>query len=293
MISQVSGLRRFLGERTPAPWRAGADPVVVIGSGKGGSGGSTLTALLGLACAACGRRTLLVDTDEHVGTLHRFLGTAAAHGIGAIIRNEVTVTGALVGIDPWLTLLPGGHGEHAPPPELSAHERRALLRRCSAIYHEYDLVLIDAGSRLDGVLAAATAGTRRFVAVAGAAPVSLASAFALVKAIETRWPGAAVDLLVNRHSEAQGREAYLHVNTACERFLARGISLAGILPDDGELAAASLAGQPVNDFATGKHTNHHTDDAVHAIAERLLSGLEEWSPRVVRSSDALTETLHT
>ena len=292
MSSQVNGLRRFLGERTPAPWRPGADPLVVIGSGKGGSGGSTLTALLGLACAAGGHRTLLVDTDEQVGTLHRLFGVASTHGIGAISRNEVSIADALVAIDRSLTLLPGGHGEHASPPELSAHERRALLRRCSAIYHEYEIVLIDAGSRLESVLAAATPGTRRFVAVTGAAPVALASAFALVKAIETRWPGAPVELVVNRHSEARGREAYHHVNTACERFLARGLSLAGILPDDGELAAASLAGQPLNDAVAGHHTSRHTSDAIHAIAERLLSGLEEWSPRVVRSPDALTETLH-
>ena len=289
MNSQVGGLRRFLGGRSRAPWTPGADPVVVIGSGKGGSGGSTLTALLGLACAAGGHRTLMVDADEQVGTLHRLFGVEAAHGIGAIGRNDVAVREALVGINPWLTLLPGGHDGHAAPPELSASDRRALLRRCAAAYAGFDIVLIDAGSRLDAVLAAASAGTRRFVAVTGAAPVALASTFALAKAIDAHWPGAPIDLLVNRHSEARGREAYAHTKTACERFLARSISLLGILPDDGDVASASLAGQPLSEVAGDRHTN----DAVHAIAERLLSGLEDWSPRVARSPDALTETIQT
>ena len=49
----------------------------IIICGKGGSGKSTLTALLALEYAAQGRRVLVVDTDESNTGLHRLLGIPA------------------------------------------------------------------------------------------------------------------------------------------------------------------------------------------------------------------------
>ena len=50
------------------------DSVTVITSGKGGVGKSTVTASLGAALAARGRRVLLIDCDAGLGSLDHMLG---------------------------------------------------------------------------------------------------------------------------------------------------------------------------------------------------------------------------
>ena len=74
MNRSLQSLRNYLdkgGERTrwtPSPG------VVVVGSGKGGIGTSTVSALLALAGAEDGRQVLLIDGNESVGSLHLLLG---------------------------------------------------------------------------------------------------------------------------------------------------------------------------------------------------------------------------
>jgi septum site-determining protein MinD len=50
------------------------DSVTVITSGKGGVGKSTVTASLGKALAARGKRVLLIDCDAGLGSLDHMLG---------------------------------------------------------------------------------------------------------------------------------------------------------------------------------------------------------------------------
>ncbi len=282
MSGQVDGMRRFAIQREPEMWQPGDDPVVVIGSGKGGSGGSTISALLACACAHEGRRVLLIDGDEVVGTLHRLFHAHAPVGLGSLRDGHQAPTDAIVPLTDGLDLLPGGDGAMNRTDPLGAAERRSLFRRLAPLYANYDLVLIDAGSRLDSVVAAAGPTALRFVAVSGAEPVALASAYALVKAIDTKWPNAPVELLVNRFDETHGRDAFHHVKTATERFLGRGIGFAGSIPDDRELGSALVAGTPLTTVAGDCSAGR----AAHTIAVRLLTDLDDLARQSAASFSA-------
>jgi flagellar biosynthesis protein FlhG len=280
--AQADGMRKFAVQRVPDMWQPGDDPVVVIGSGKGGSGGSTVAALLGVACAREGRRVLLIDGDEVVGTLHRIFCVDAPLGLGSLRDGQHAPLAAIVSLTDGLDLLPGGDGGTMRTESLGAAERRSLFRRLTSLYQSYDLILVDAGSRLDSVVAAAGPTALRFVAVSGAEPVALASAYALVKAIDAKWPNAPVELLVNRFDEVHGRDAFHHVKSATERFLGRGIGFAGSVPDDRELGIALHAGAPLisvaNDCSAGR--------AAHTIAIRLLNELDDLARQPAASFSA-------
>jgi flagellar biosynthesis protein FlhG len=280
--SQTDGMRRYAIQREPEMWQPGDDPVVVIGSGKGGSGGSTISALLAFSCAHEGRRVLLIDGDELVGTLHRLFHAHAPLGIGSLRDGQHAPADAIVPLSCGVDLLPGGDGAMNRTDPLGPAERRSLFRRLAPLYANYDLILIDAGSRLDSVVAAAGPTALRFVAVSGAEPVALASAYALLKAIDTKWPNAPVELLVNRYSEQQGRDAFHHVKSAAERFLGRGIGFAGSIPEDRELGIALHAGTPLTTVA-GDCT---AGRAAHTIAVRLLTDLDDLARQSAASLSA-------
>jgi flagellar biosynthesis protein FlhG len=278
MITQTEGLRRFVADRASEPWRASDDCVVVVGSGKGGSGGSTVATLVALACAGEGRRTLLIDADEQVGTLHRLLGVEARHGVDSLRSGTLAPADAVIELSPLLSLLPGGAGagaeSHFPSPTLALNDRRSLFRRVAQLYGDYDIVIIDAGSRLDTVVAASTPAASRFVVVTGVEPVALASAYALVKAIDTKWSGAPIEVLVNGHHDGRARTAFREILLATARFLGRDIAFAGVVPDDDELRAAVFAGTPLAPVATRTRAGH----AARLLATRLLAELNDPRP---------------
>lgn len=274
MSTQMEGLRRFVASTALDRWRANDDPVVVVGSGKGGSGTSTVAALLAIACSLEARRTLLVDGDELVGTLHRLFGIDAPFGLNGLRTGLHTPAACVLELEGGLSILPGGPGSDASGRHhahvLSPGERRALFRRISQLYHDYDVVIVDAGSRLDSVLTAAAAGTRLFLAVAGAGAVAVAANYALIKAIELKWPGSPVDIVVNREDDPRGRLVFEQLREAARRFLGRELDLASAIPDDSALQAAIDAGQPLGAFADQTVAGQ----AARGLAQRLLVQLD-------------------
>lgn len=275
MSAQLESIRRAVAQRAKEPWVASAETVIVVGSGKGGSGGSTVAALLALAASGSARLTLLVDGDEQVGTLHRLLGVEAPNGLGSLYSGSITPDEAILPLDPLLDLLPGGSSTDAEPRTYAPGNRRTVFRRIAQLYGSYDVVIIDAGSRLDSVIAAASPAVRRFVAVTGADPVALASAYALIKAIDAKWPGAPIELLVNGHEDDRAHRAHQYVQTACERFLHRDVSFGGTIPEDEQMQAAVLAGQPLAQAAAGTRAGL----AAQAFTGRLLADLDHGSRR--------------
>jgi MinD-like ATPase involved in chromosome partitioning or flagellar assembly len=153
-----------------------------------------------------------------------------------------------------------------------------MLRRVAALYPEYDLVVVDGGSRLDTVCAwcdaAGTGGPARLLVVGGTDPIALASSYALVKAARDRTAAAwgrpvAADLVVNGHDDDDAQLAFTHVAQACRSFLDSPLRLAGALPHDGCLDVALRAGMPLQDAAAGSPAAV----AAHAMVERLLGEL--------------------
>ena len=262
MSTQLESLRRHVAD-APAPATPAGGKVVVVGSGKGGVGASTVAALLALLAGADGHRVLLVDADEAVGSLALVLGVEARAGWGALRGGARTPESLLVPLTEQVALLPGG-GEHAAAPPTPA-ERRALFRRVAALYDDFDLVVVDGGSRLEPVLAACAGGVGRLLAVTIPERISLAATYALLKAVEARHPDAALELLVNRSDELSARAAFDDVAAATTHFLARGIGFAGALPDDDCLRAAIAAGMTLQDAAEGSPAAA----LLHPVALRL------------------------
>lgn len=274
--AQLDTLRAYVASRQPvgAP-RDGvradvATTVVVVGSGKGGTGTSVVAAMLALSAAAMGRRVLLADLDEHVGPQRFLLGVAPAHGLGAL-RRGVAPEALLVPVSATLSLLPGGPADahDAQDTPLAPAERRALLRRAASCFAQHELVVVDAGSRLDGVragLETAQAAAQaadgnlavRLLVVTGSDPIALAASYALVKSVASGVAGDAsdspslpVDVLASRLDDDEARHAFEHLDAAARQFLQQPLRFVGCVPDDASLAVALRAGMPLQDAATG------------------------------------------
>jgi MinD-like ATPase involved in chromosome partitioning or flagellar assembly len=268
MNSQLEGFRRFVAQRAPVPTAApsAGGQVVVLGSGKGGVGTSTAAALLALLASVEGRDVLLVDAVDGIGAQHLLFGVRPVLSLAALRGGEVEPRDLLLPVSPTLSLIAAGGDDPFGGVAITAIERRALLRRVATLYPQFDLVVVDGGSRLESVLAACSAGFDRILTVTTVDRIALAASYALLKAAAARIGEAAVDVLVNRHDEAGAAAAFTELRTAALTFGQNVPGYLGSLPDDACLAAGVAAGMPIHEAAAGSPAAA----AMHALSQHLL-----------------------
>jgi MinD-like ATPase involved in chromosome partitioning or flagellar assembly len=243
---QTDALRRFIGGALPAAAAPVRGHLVAIGAGKGGTGTSLVSALMALAAASTGVRTLLVDSDLEFGSLHRVFGAAPTRGLAALARGA-DAADVRLSLGDGLDLLPGGGADTG----VTDLEHRTVLRRAAECYGDYDLVLVDAGSRLDAALRVVSAGAARLVVVAAPDPIAAAASYALLKAVHLRHPTVPLDVVMNRGDGGAARRAAEEVATACQVWLGRTVRCLADLPEDDSLRAALSAGLTLPDAASG------------------------------------------
>jgi MinD-like ATPase involved in chromosome partitioning or flagellar assembly len=247
-------------------------PTLLVASGRGGSGATLLSALLAMSAAGEGRRVLLVDADDFVGPLALTLGVSPRASWTDLRGGRAAPADVATPVSTTLTLVAGGaprleHTAAAQP--INAAERKACMRRVSALAEGMDLVVIDCGARLDNVLGAITPhAAERIVAVsAGSDPVALAATYALCKAVVQRHSALPVDVLVNRHEGSDAARCYDAIDAGARQFLGLTLRLAGSIPADPTLDAALRAGMPFPDAAAGSPAAI----AAHEVVMRVLA----------------------
>jgi MinD-like ATPase involved in chromosome partitioning or flagellar assembly len=232
-----------------------------------------MAALIAVAAAGDGRRVLLVDADDLVGPHALLLGVQPWAGWQDLRGGRVQVSDVATPVSSSLTLVAGGalrraaDGIQTTP---NAAERRACLRRVSALGEGHDLVVVDCGSRLETVFAAiAPQVNERLIAVtSGRDPIALAATYALCKAVQNRYSDLFIDLLVNRHDHAEATVCFDAIDAGARQFLPQcTLRFAGSVPLDSTLDMALRAGMPFLDAAAGSPAAH----AAHELALRALN----------------------
>jgi len=223
----------------PVPPAAPAAPLVlVVGSGKGGVGKSVVTILLGAIAAQAGRRVLLCDADYNLANLHVLLGVRPATHMDELLQGTVQPAELLRPLRERLWLLPGASGGD-PLQALEPLDRARLHQRLTSAFSGLDVVVVDAGAGVDGVLRATTIGAGRLILVTSPEPAALTDAYAVMKLVHLRAATVPVDVLVNQCRDGEdGRIAFDKLAIAAERFLRRGIRYLGAIVDDSTIRAA-------------------------------------------------------
>jgi MinD-like ATPase involved in chromosome partitioning or flagellar assembly len=225
--------------------------VVVVGSGKGGVGTSTVAGLLALAGVGNRRSVLLVDGDEGAGSLHLLFGYQdSGPGIGALRGGRMAPEDLVMPVAEGLFLLPGGGGRSEATYTAGLGEHRALFRRVAGLYDRFDLVVVDGGSHLASVMAACSYGASRLVAVTSGDRISVAANYALLKVAHDRFSQLPVEILVNGHDGKYAKVVVDAIQEASQHFLGITAPSAGSIPEDLHLKTGVRSGVPLQDLSS-------------------------------------------
>lgn len=208
---------------------------ILIASGKGGVGKSTVASFLGMQAAKKGKKVLLIDADTGLGALDILLGVSDSvmNTWLDVATGNCDVQRAFVSVADSLTLLPS---PACYPDDLPADTMAVLTEKCE---DEFDLILIDASAGIDNNLQMCAKACDRAVFVATADEVSVRCAAAAARETE-KWGISSDDmrLVINRFAKkAAFRSRLLNVDGVIDKS---GVMLLGILPEDKKIPFMSV-----------------------------------------------------
>jgi flagellar biosynthesis protein FlhG len=265
VTDQAAQLRAMMAARRPEPAEPAGPPTIVVGSGKGGVGKSVISALLAQRLAMQEKRVLLVDGSQNMGNLHVLFGVNRGVRLEHVLAEAASPQDLLVPVNDHLVLLPADSGAeslHA----LGQVDRARLHHRISSLYHDFDVVIIDAGPGVESVVRVSTMGATRLIMVTVPEPAALTDAYATMKIVLAQVRDLPIDVLVNRVEDGrEGPQAFDRLSTAAERFLQRGIRYLGALWEDEDIRRAVRApGRLAAGLGPGPNS-----DLLTSILERL------------------------
>lgn len=242
--------------------------IVAVASGKGGVGKTWFAITLAHACARDGRRVLLFDGDLGLANVDIQLGLTPVHDLGSVIANRATLSeAALHHADGGFDIVVGRSGSGA----LSAVDPAVLERVLAALRQEaerYDLILLDLGAGLERPVRRMSAWADTMLVVATEEPTSLTDAYAVLKLHHADKPKGDARIVVNQVSSRQaGERTFATLERACQTFLGRSPTLAGVIRRDDRVRDAIRR----QTMLLARHPTSPAAEDVEAIARTLFA----------------------
>ena len=205
--------------------------VIAIVSGKGGTGKTSLTALIGAALAGLDKRTLLIDCDVGLRDLDLALGLSdrVLMDFSDVVAGRATLDEAVVR-HPKLQNLYLLTAPVTTEAALASPDGMGVLLETAR--ESYDFVLIDGGAGLGESFRLSTEHADRIIVVSTTEPSCLRDAQRTVMELHS-YPGR-VHLIVNRLRRKLLKSLRANIDDAMD---AAGLPLLGVVPEDEDLPA--------------------------------------------------------
>ena len=213
--------------------------VIMIASGKGGTGKSTVAAFLAHELAFKGYKTFLTELDMGLRSIDVISGISelAVYDIGDVLQGDCSVQKAII-TSPYtdkLHIMPA-------PGQKSGVRFENLKKLTDSIYNDYDFIIIDTAAGMGEAFTAAL--TVSAVAVIVATPDAVSVRDARIVSDEIYAAGIKdIRLIINKYNKDTFRhtgfdDADQIIDACCAQLL-------GVIPYDVSVQLASMAGKPL------------------------------------------------
>lgn len=243
-VDQAATLRSMALRRTPRA-TVRSSRLVLVTSGKGGVGKSTIAANAAIALARTGQKVLLVDGDPNLGNLDVLLGVAPKFRLGHVLRGDVDLEDASVTLLPGLTLLAGSSGDVNYPlfhPEVHERFLDGLIRSEAA----FDVVILDSGAGITEQIIHTALRADQVLVISTIEPTAVLDAYALIKIMLTGNPSIRVGVAMNMvRVPGLADEAAAKLRLAIRHFLHAEIEYTGFVPYDEAMQRSVIRQEPL------------------------------------------------
>ena len=213
--------------------------LIAVASGKGGTGKTSVTALLATSLAQSGKKVLCIDCDVGLRNLDISLGLTDHCPLSFldVLEGGYKLTDATTHPDfPALHFLTAPMNR--PPEQIDASRFADFLMDAR---RSYDFIFLDAPAGVDAGFRLATATADRCIIVTGAGPAALRDAMRTGEVLELMGKRN-VRLVVNRIQPKLFRSMHITVDDLMDEA---GLPLLGIIPEDPSVTLAATFNRPL------------------------------------------------
>lgn len=213
--------------------------LIAVASGKGGTGKTSVTALLATSLAQSGKKVLCIDCDVGLRNLDISLGLTDHCPLSFldVLEGGYKLADATTHPDfPALHFLTAP--VNRPPEQIDASRFADFLMDAR---RSYDFIFLDAPAGVDAGFRLATATADRCIIVTGAGPAALRDAMRTGEVLELMGKRN-VRLVVNRIQPKLFRSMHITVDDLMD---ASGLPLLGIIPEDPTVTLAATFNRPL------------------------------------------------
>jgi flagellar biosynthesis protein FlhG len=218
---------------------------IVVASGKGGVGKTSVSVNLGLNFARQGRRTILLDADFGMANAHILLGANPQKFIMDVLNGENAVSDILCDAPNGMKFLSGGSGL-LEMLNIEKTMRYKAIRMVDEIRDQTEVLIVDAPAGASDSSIDFVAAADRVVIVLVGEPTSFLDAYALIKAANIEAGVKHFNVVVNMaNSRQQARSHFDKFNAIATRFLDVSLNFAGHVPLSQLMRRAVINRKPI------------------------------------------------
>lgn len=224
--------------------REGWPRIVVVASGKGGVGKTTLATNLAVTLSSFGQRVALVDACYALGDVATLLSLDPDCGLDDLLRGKRTLNEVLVSGPAGILVLssPSGSSDLA---ELTNEQESRLWQAMKELGSTAEMVVVDATAGIGSSLQSWLHRADDLVVVTTADPAALIDAYALIKLATRLGAAARVHVIANDVSgEEEGVAVQERLGLAAREFLGIDIEPLAVIPHDAGVTAAARSSLP-------------------------------------------------
>jgi flagellar biosynthesis protein FlhG len=201
--------------------------VIVVTSGKGGVGKSTMALNIALSLCQRGKKVILMDADLGLANIDIMLGLLPKYNLHHMIQGKKNLKDIITAGPGGLSIIPGGSGI-AELANLEEGNLKRLLVELGKLDGEFDYMIIDTGAGISNNVMTFLLSADDVIFVTTPEPTSITDAYGMVKAIARQSTNKTLYLVVNQAVDhIEGVLVAEKFKLVCDRFLNLHIDILG------------------------------------------------------------------
>lgn len=228
-MDQAANLRRLVLEKnidTPSTTRT-----IVISSGKGGVGKTSLSVSLSIALAEDGKSVTLVDADLGLANINVILGIIPKYNLYHVIKGKKKLKDIIIEVPEGIKIIAGASGFHQLA-NLEPKQREEFISSIAELAND-DYLIVDTGAGISQNVLSFVMAADEVIVVTTPEPTAITDAYGIIKAIASQSTEKHIKLIVNKaQSVAEGKRVAQRVINIAGQFLNIKVEDLGFVYED-------------------------------------------------------------
>lgn len=253
--------------------------VVVVTSGKGGVGKSSLAINLALQFRKKGKSVIIFDADFGLANIEVMFGAIPKYNLADMIFRGKGFKDIIVEGPEGIGFISGGSGINGLG-NMNREQVQYLVYKLKELEMLADIIIIDTGAGISDSVLEFVAASGEVVLVTTPEPTSITDSYALLKALNARESFDAeickIKVVANRVlNYEEGKNLFSKLEVVVTKFLKINLAFLGVIPMDMNMSKAIMQQKPISIA----YPNSAGAKSVERIADGLLENKEAEGPK--------------